>query len=558
LPGAVDAVASRALARDHSLPRFVADLLAGAGFPDAEAVERFLNPRLRTLSDPFLLPGMAAAVVRLDLALRRNESIVLYGDYDADGVASLALLHRVLTAYGGRVECFLPLRAGEGYGLSAAGLERCLDLYKPDLLVAVDCGTNSTAEVAWLRDRGIDVIVLDHHEPDATPADCLALVNPKLGDGTFSYLCSAGVAFKTAHALLKSSPLPGFDLREMLDLAALATLSDLVPLVAENRILVRAGLEQMSRTRWPGMAALLRVAGIVAPVRASDVGFRLGPRINAAGRVGTAQEALHLLLTNDPLEATRLAASLDAQNRERQAVERRVSQEVEAWVAAHFDASRDTCIVAGARDWHQGVLGIVASRVTRRLHRPTFIIGFDETGRGKGSGRSIEGLSLVEALRRCEQHLETFGGHEMAAGLNVREEAFEEFRSAFHRATRDLVTDEMLVPTLRLDAEVSLEEFSTGLLDAQQMLEPFGNGNSQPILLARAITPATAPKVLKEKHLRVTFTGESRRPINAIFFNGAEGDLPRPPWDVAFHLERNDYNGRVEAQMQIVAIRSAA
>ncbi|HEY8902189.1 MAG TPA: hypothetical protein VIM48_00695, partial [Chthoniobacterales bacterium] len=167
-------------------------------------------------------------------------------------------------------------------------------------------------------------------------------------------------------------------------------------------------------------------------------------------------------------------------------------------------------------------------------------------------------LSLVEALRRCEQHLETFGGHEMAAGLNVREEAFEEFRSAFHRATRDLVTDEMLVPTLRLDAEVSLEEFSTGLLDAQQMLEPFGNGNSQPILLARAITPATAPKVLKEKHLRVTFTGESRRPINAIFFNGAEGDLPRPPWDVAFHLERNDYNGRVEAQMQIVAIRSAA
>ena len=517
-----------------------------------------MNPRLRTLSDPFLLPGMAAAVVRLDLALRRNESIVLYGDYDADGVASLALLHRVLTAYGGRVECFLPLRAGEGYGLSAAGLERCLDLYKPDLLVAVDCGTNSTAEVAWLRDRGIDVIVLDHHEPDATPADCLALVNPKLGDGTFSYLCSAGVAFKTAHALLKSSPLPGFDLREMLDLAALATLSDLVPLVAENRILVRAGLEQMSRTRWPGMAALLRVAGIVAPVRASDVGFRLGPRINAAGRVGTAQEALHLLLTNDPLEATRLAASLDAQNRERQAVERRVSQEVEAWVAAHFDASRDTCIVAGARDWHQGVLGIVASRVTRRLHRPTFIIGFDETGRGKGSGRSIEGLSLVEALRRCEQHLETFGGHEMAAGLNVREEAFEEFRSAFHRATRDLVTDEMLVPTLRLDAEVSLEEFSTGLLDAQQMLEPFGNGNSQPILLARAITPATAPKVLKEKHLRVTFTGESRRPINAIFFNGAEGDLPRPPWDVAFHLERNDYNGRVEAQMQIVAIRSAA
>jgi single-stranded-DNA-specific exonuclease len=498
---------------------------------------------------------MPAAVARLDAALRRRERIVLYGDYDVDGVASLALLHRVLTSYGGRVECFLPLRAEEGYGLSEAGLERCIELHAPELLVAVDCGTCSTAEIAKLRVRGIDVVVLDHHEPGPTRPDCVALVNPKLGDD-FAYLCSVGIAFKTAHALLKAVPLPGFDLREMLDLVALATICDLVPLVGENRILVRAGLEQMTRSRWPGIAALLRVSSVMPPVRASDIGFRLGPRINAAGRLGTAQAALQLLLTNDPAEATRLAASLDAQNRERQAVERQVAIEVERWVEANFDATQHATIVAGSRDWHQGVLGIVASRIMRRHHRPTLVVGFDETGHGKGSGRSIEGLSLVDALRRCEAHLGKFGGHEMAAGLNVHEEVFEVFREAFESATRGMVTDDMLVPRLRLDAEVSLDGFSEDLLEAQRLLEPFGNGNRQPVLFVRGVRPAAEPRVLKEKHLRLSFPG--RRPLNAIYFNGAEQPLPRPPWDVAFHLERNEYNGRVEAQMQVVAIRSAA
>lgn len=556
LPGLNDAATVHHLSREHGLPPFVASLLATAGLRDAQAIEQFLQPRLRSLSDPNLLPGMPATIARLDEALRARQRIVLYGDYDVDGVASLALLHRVLAAYGGDVACFLPLRVGEGYGLSDAGLDRCIEIHKPDLLVAVDCGTNSVAEIARLRTLGIDVIVLDHHEPDSSIPDCCALVNPKLGDGAFSHLCSAGIVFKTAHALLKAAPLPGFDLREMLDLVALATICDLVPLVGENRTLVRSGLEQMARTRWPGLAALLRVSGVTAPVKTSDIGFRLGPRINAAGRLGTAQEALELLLTNDPAEATRIAASLDARNQERQAVERHVGVEVERWIEAHFDGSRDATIVAGARNWHQGVLGIVASRVMRRHHRPTLIVGFDENGRGKGSGRSIEGLSLVEALRRCETHLGSFGGHEMAAGLNVHEDAFEDFRSAFEAAARDMVTDDMLVPRLRIHGEIALEDFGDSLLAAQQMLEPFGNGNVQPLLFARRISPAAEPRVLKEKHLRFVFAG--RRPVSAIFFNGAEHPLPQAPWDVAFHLERNEYNGRVEAQMQIVAIRSAA
>lgn len=557
LPPAADGAMVRRISAEHGVSEFVAGVLLNSGILESGKIERFLNPRLSTLSDPNLLPGMRAAVERIDLALRRNERIALYGDYDVDGVASLALLHRVLHAFGARVECFLPSRADEGYGLSDAGIDRCVELHAPHLLVAVDCGTNSSSQIGRLHSRGIDVVVLDHHEPDGLGADCTALVNPKLAGAEFSYLCSAGVAFKTAHALLKRTPLPGFDLREVLDLVALATICDLVPLVDENRILVRRGLEQMARTRWPGLAALMHVAGVGRPVRASDVGFRVGPRINAAGRLGTAQAALRLLLTNDPAEAVRLAAELDAQNRDRQAVERRVAAEMEAWVDSNFDPTRHATIVAGSRDWHQGVLGIVASRITRRHHRPTLVVAFDESGAGKGSGRSIEGLSLVAALRRCEPHLGNFGGHDMAAGLHVRESEFDAFRESFERVAQEMVTDDMLVPRMRMTAQIGLAEFGEDLLAAQAMLEPFGMGNTQPLLIVRGLHPAAPPRVLKEKHYRYVFR-DGGRMMAAIHFNGAEQPLPKPPWDVAFHLERNDYNGRSEPQMQVVAVRSAA
>lgn len=551
-----DAAKVRAVVGDHGVPELVAELLLRKGLDAGDGVARFLQPRLRNLIDPDLLDEMPGVVSRLDVALRRNEKIALYGDYDVDGVSSLAILQRVLSAYGGRVESFLPLRDGEGYGLSEAGVERCLELHSPSLLVAVDCGTNSVNEVAAIRARGVDVIIIDHHEFEGVRPDCSALVNPKRGDGRFAYLCSAGLAFKTAHALAKRVPPPDLDLKDLLDLVALATLCDLVPLEEENRILVRSGLRQMGQTRWPGVAALMDVAGVRPPVRSADAGFRLGPRINAAGRLGTAQTALGLFLTNDAATAARLASELDVQNRERQAVERTVVDEVESWVLSNFDPRRDASIVAGNRDWHPGVLGIVASRITRRHHRPALIIGFNESGDGRGSGRSIEGLSLVEALSKCAEFLGAFGGHEMAAGLNVHEECFEEFRGAFEAATRSLVSDEMLVPELRLDAEIDVGEIDYELLEALEQIEPFGMGNSQPVLVVRDVEPCSEPRLLKEKHFRIEFPAD-RRSHMAIYFNGAERGLPDPPWDVAFHLERNEWNGRVFPQMQIVDIRAA-
>lgn len=544
------------LSRDLGIPSFLASILVRNGLAESAQAEDFLQPKLKNLSDPFLLPDMVPAVARVREAISRGEHIVLYGDYDVDGVASLTLLQRVLTTMGATVQSFLPHRVDEGYGLSAAGLERCFEEYHPGLLIAVDCGTNSVAEVALIRQRGVDVIILDHHEPSGARPDCVALVNPKLGDD-FHYLCSAGVAFKLIHALLKESPLPAFDLKDYLDIVALATVADLVPLVAENRILVQRGLQQMARTRWPGLRALMTVAGVGNPVRGGDVGFRLGPRINASGRLGTAQESLRLLLSDDPTEAARLADSLDRQNRERQNVERLLIQEVDQWVENHFDAVRDASIVAGCRDWHHGVLGIVAARVMRRHHRPTVLVGFDADGLGKGSGRSIDGFSLVETLSRCSEHLEKYGGHEMAAGVTVQEDRFEDFRSAFQAAARAAVTEEILTPKLRLDAELLVENISLALVEKQAALEPYGMANSQPVYAIRGVAPSATPRVIKEKHLRIDFESGRQR-VQAIFFHGAEDELPRPPWDVAFTVERNEFNGRVDAQMQIVAIRAAA
>lgn len=497
---------------------------------------------------------MSRAVERLDAAMRNKDRIVLYGDYDVDGVSSLALLSRILSAYGMQAQCFLPLRAEEGYGLSAAGIKRCFQVHSPQLLIVVDCGTNSVKEIAEVRRRGADVIILDHHEFAGERPECVALVNPKLGSD-FSYLCSAGIVFKMAHAFFKRNPRSSLDLKDYLDLVALATVADIAPLIGENRILVKRGLKQMEKTRWPGLAALMHVASVKAPVRSSDIGFRLGPRINACGRLGTAQQSLALLLSDDPTESARIATNLDIQNRERQAVEKSVIHEVDLWIKTHHHPQHNVSIVAGHRDWHNGVLGIVAARITRRYHRPTFLVGFDSNGTGKGSGRSIEGLSLVEALGHCSHVLEKFGGHEMAAGLTVREESFELFRTSFEGVARSLLTDEMLIPRLRLDTEIQQTDLILSLLEWQDVLEPFGCANPQPLFFLRGLKPTCEPRWLKEKHLRLDFAFNRQR-LQAIFFNAVEYHIPPPPWDIAFHLDRNEFLGSVSPQMRIVDLRA--
>ncbi len=552
-PEPADATVVRGLMQGLDCARFAAELLAHRGFPSPGAAHSFLEPRLKTLSDPALLPNMPVAVERILAALDARERIVLYGDYDVDGVTSLALLARTLRAFGAEPACFLPLRADEGYGLSTDGVARCVAEHAPQLVIAVDCGTSSIAEIADLATQGIDVIVLDHHEcKDALPA-CVALVNPKLGDD-FHYLCSVGIVFKVAHALLKKRPIAGFDLRDYLDLVALGTVADLVPLRDENRVFVKRGLAQLEETKWVGLRALIEVSALRRPFSPANIGFGLGPRLNAAGRLGTAQDALELLLTEDASRARTLATKLDVQNRERRAVEEAVFQEAQAQLLETFDPVRDAAIVVASRGWHSGVVGIVASRLQKRYHRPSLVIGFDENGVGKGSGRSIAGLSLVAALAQCGEFLEKHGGHEMAAGLTLGEARLAEFREAFCTCARALLTAEQLQPRLHLDTELTLGEIDYELLDGHEALQPFGMGNPQPLFFARGVTLAAEPRVMKEKHLSLLLRqgGDEYR---AVWFGAATGTLPRLPWDVAFTIERNEWQGTVSPQIHVRAVR---
>jgi single-stranded-DNA-specific exonuclease len=535
----------------------IARLLFRKGFRSTDEVQNFLRPRLSSLGDPFMLPQMGAAVTRILAALDLHERVVLFGDYDVDGVTSLALLDEMLRGYGASPDVFLPLRMEEGYGLNRESVERCLDQHRPQLLIAVDCGTASTGEIAELKKRGVDVIVLDHHEPKSVLPDCVALVNPKTDSRLpFHYLCSVGIVFKLCHALLKTRPLAGFDLKSRLDLVTLGTVADIVPLVDENRLLVHRGAIEIARTSRIGLQKLMQIAGVRPPILPDDIGYRLGPRLNAAGRLSTAEKSLRLLLTHDENAAAALATELDQQNRERQEVEKDILATAIAQIDKEFDAVRDIAIVAGARGWHPGVLGIVASRIARKYHRPAIVIGFHENGVGKGSGRSIDGLNLVETLTRCAGTLEKFGGHEMAAGLTLREESFARFADAFRSAARDMLSEAALQRCLHLDHELPFTEIDVEFLRWHELLQPFGSGNPQPIFFARAVEPVAPPRVVNEKHLifRLRQGDQHRR---AVYFDGTATEFPPPPWDVAFRIGVDEYDGETLVGMRIEAVRAA-
>ncbi|MFN2542439.1 MAG: single-stranded-DNA-specific exonuclease RecJ [Chthoniobacterales bacterium] len=534
----------------------IARLLFRKGFASAEEVQTFLRPRLKSLSDPFLLSNMDAAVGRLLAALDRGERIVLFGDYDVDGVTSLALLAETLRAYGAAPALFLPLRMEEGYGLSAESVERCCNQHQPQLLIALDCGTSSVAEIVDLTRRGVDVIVLDHHEPKSALPDCVAVVNPKIdAESPFQYLCSAGIVFKLCHALLKSRPID-FDLKSRLDLVALATVADIVPLRDENRTFVQRGAIEIARSTRIGLRKLIEISGVKPPIFTEDIGFRLGPRLNAAGRLSTAEKSLRLLLTQDESEAVELAEFLDRQNRERQEVEKQILSAAEEKIEHEFCATGDAAIVVAARGWHAGVLGIVASRIAHRYHRPTIVIGFDDNGIGKGSGRSIEGLNLVEALSRCADKIDKYGGHEMAAGLSIQEKHFDEFAANFRRTARELLSDAQLQRCQRLDHEVLFSELSFDFLDWHEMLQPFGNGNPQPLFFAAAVEPVAPPRRVGENHLALRLRQRNYHQ-RAIFFGAAENSLPPQPWDIAFRIRPGEYERERRLEMQMEAVRAA-
>ena len=539
-----------------AFPPILEHLIRQRGLPDGMDLEAYLNPRLRDLSDPFLLPDMRAAVERILTAVDQRQEVCIYGDYDVDGVASITLMRRILMAYGLEPRHFIPRRGPEGYGLSVAALARCMDEGpKPDLLISVDCGTVSVDEVAALKADGIDVLIVDHHEPlPGKRPPCCALVNPKCG-GDFTYLCAAGVVFKLGHALLKTRPAE-IDLKELIDLVAVATISDIVPMVGENRLLVRHGLKHLPRTLNPGLRALQDVTGMNGSATSMDVGFRIGPRLNAAGRMDVPEDALATLTTDCRRLARELAGKLDAYNKERQNHETLIRREAVEMLTRHFDPERDPVIVLGSRSWHHGVVGIVASRLMRQYHKPTFIIAIDEEGIGKGSGRSIEGVSLVEALRACGEDLIAGGGHAMAAGLSIEEAKIDRFRKNLAAFVLQATSEEQRQPKLTYDAEISFDQLSLEFLASYDLLQPFGNGNPQPVFISRQVNLSRPPLHMKNHHLRFMLR-QGYHEQDAVFFGGGEHPLPDPPWDVAFTIDRNTFRGRTTLQLIIQDVRAA-
>jgi single-stranded-DNA-specific exonuclease len=557
------------LAASQKISPLLAQCLLNRSFSEPAVIGNFLAPRLKNLADPFLLPNMEVAVARLLRAREHDEPLVIFGDYDVDGVTSTTLLLEALRKLGWRADAYLPNRMDEGYGLSRDGMENCLKKFPVKLLLAVDCGSTATETIAWMKGQCVEVIVLDHHQVSSPAPAAVALVNPQLStinpqlSTGFTELCSAGLAFKLAHALVKrgrEQSLPGFaefDLKPLLDLVALGTIADLVPLVGENRILVTAGLERLNLTKRPGILALKEVASSPEKLGTHDVGFQIAPRLNAAGRLESAEESLRLMLAESLDEAMPIAQNLDARNRERQTIEKKIVEQVIGTVRSKFDAEKDFVIVEAELLWHIGVVGIVASRVLSEFYRPTLIIG-GENGEMRGSGRSIAGFDLAAALRECDDLLLRHGGHAMAAGLSVLPEKVDALRQRLNEIARRSLRPEDLQPPLRLDAEVKLGEVNFDSLAELEKLKPTGMGNPAVQFFAKNLSHAKPLLRMgaNKQHVKLWVT-DGRATLEAVWWNAGNGSLPVGKFDLAFAPGINEFNGRTTVQLKVLDWRES-
>jgi single-stranded-DNA-specific exonuclease len=539
------------------IPETLAALLVQRGYTSPTDAKRYLRPELGTLSDPHLLRDMDTAVELASRAAREGRTILVHGDYDVDGQCATALLTRVLREGGARVVPFVPHRIRDGYDFGPAGLAQARE-HGASLIVTCDCGTTAVEPIRQARDDGIDVVVTDHHLPGVV-APANAVVNPQHPDcaSGLGQLCGAGVAFKLAQALVRALDLPDNLPYHFLDLVALATVADVVPLTGENRTLVRYGLKMLAASRWRGVRALVNTAGLAGrELRAGQLGYILAPRLNAAGRIGEAMDGVRLLLSDDDTEARDLARRLEHINEQRQAVDERTLEQALEEIEAQVDLDRDYGLVLAREGWHAGVIGLVASRVVERYARPAILVALDSE-EGRGSGRSIAGFDLHAALEACAPQLERYGGHKMAAGLTLRRDRLEAFREAFGEVSRERLTPDDLVPTQRIDAVVSVERMDDKLERLLRHLEPCGPGNPAPVFGVSG-GAVRHQNTVGANHLKFTLDDGTGH-IEAIAFNWAdrvESGWSGAPVDVALKLERNEWRGRSKLQARVVAIRT--
>ena len=551
------------LARDIPVHPLIAQILAGRGISHSDAARTFLAPSLSAMLDPGLLSGMKAAVSRLLMSRRNQEIICIYGDYDVDGITGTALLVSFLRTVGFTCHYFIPNRFDDGYGLNNDAIQRIIAM-GATLIVSVDCGITAVEEALFCRQQGVDLIIVDHHDPHGKMIpDACAVINP-LQPGCkypFKSLAGVGVAFNLLVALRSALRDDGTfangtepDLREWLDLVALGTIADVMPLVSQNRMYAYFGLKQLTNSSRTGIQSLKQVAGIKGDVSCGQVGFRLAPRLNAAGRMESAVPGVDLLLSMDPSETVSIATDLDAANAERQAIERRMFDEAIEMVETAGDYPARRSIVLASDGWHQGVVGIVASRLVERYYRPTILIALTEDGLAKGSGRSIPGFHLLDAIGPCAQHLERFGGHCYAAGVGLEADRIADFAAAFEAEAGRILTDDDLLPRLNIDAEARPEEITKELALELKRLEPFGAGNPEPVLMLRGMT-VTEQRVVGDGHLKLRLARDGRS-FSAIAFRMAKQETAGL-MDIAFFPEMNEWNNSSSLQLRIKDMRPA-
>lgn len=550
------------LANELGISSLIAQLLLNRGIVDPVKAREFLAPNLEQLHDPFLFRDMERAVSRLRQAMADRETVLIYGDYDVDGITSTTLMIRILNKYfSGRLLYYIPKRLEEGYGLHLSSLEKAV-AKGVKLIITVDCGISALEEAAFLKGQGVDLIITDHHEPQEILPEAYAIIDPKVGDEQypFSQLAGVGVAFKFLQGLAQWMPEISSELFSNLDLVAFGTVADIVPLLEENRILVKYGLQQLNRTQNIGLRSLIEVAGLKGrEINSGHIGYVLAPRINAAGRMGNSSIGVKLFLTKDPGQGWQYAKSLEQENQTRQEIEMMVLEDAQAQIRSDPRWATEHALVLAGEGWHLGVIGIVASKLVDMYHKPVILIGMDGE-EGRGSGRSIAGFNLFEGIEHCGGHLTRFGGHEFAAGLSLRRDQFSAFKNQFLQVANERLTDEDLLPVLQIESLIDLSNATLDLVRELTQLAPCGSCNPTPVLACEALDLVDFRYVGENgKHLKVKVRDEYVIREGIGFNLGAvyQELSAATEVDLAFSLEENIWNGSASVQLNLKDVRTS-
>jgi single-stranded-DNA-specific exonuclease len=551
-----------ALATEMAVPAAVASLMVQRGINTKEQAEEFFNPSLKALHDPFLMKDMNRAVDRITTAIARNEKILVYGDYDVDGTTSVAMLYSFLREYHSSLDYYIPDRYHEGYGLSMKGVDYAAQ-GNCRLIVALDCGIKASDRVKYARSKGIDIIICDHHLPGGEIPDAVAVLDPKQPDCSYPYkeLSGCGVGFKLMQAYCRVQNIPFEMIMPYLDLVAVSIGSDIVPMTGENRVLSYYGLKQLNEAPRLGLQKIIEKAKIRMPVAVEDIVFRIGPRINAAGRMESGSKAVELLVSQDPRAAITICDAIDRSNDDRRKKDNEITSEARRMVSEDKRMGNARTTVLFRQGWHKGVIGIVASRLIETYYRPTVILTESKDGFATGSARSVPGYDLYQAIESCSDLLESFGGHMFAAGLTLKQENLELFRERFEKFVSDTIKEEHLVPSVNIDVEISVEEVNVNLYNCLQRFQPFGPENMAPVFVSRRVkTLSCQPVGSNGMHLKLSFARKNAEPVSAIAFGQADTmELFRECGgvvDIAYSIELNEYKGNTSVQLNIKDIKA--